>query len=97
MLSVYLPTMRLLERRWILLLHSNPLMAVSTTVGDAHECEGARRLATMNSRGELKRRKRKRENVMSLMLRMWDNINQRNKRFNEKSSRNYDEHMAEIR
>jgi hypothetical protein len=45
---------------------SNPIMAVSTTVGDAHECEGARRLATINSRGELKRRKRKRENVMSL-------------------------------
>jgi pre-mRNA-splicing factor SYF2 len=74
----------------------NPIMAVSTTAGDAHEREGARRLAN-----ELKRRiekkeknKRKRNEFDATDV---GYINQRNKRFNEKISRNYDEHTAEIR
>jgi hypothetical protein len=73
----------------------SPIMAVSTMAGDAHEREGARRLAN-----ELKRRiekneknKRKRNEFDATDV---GYINQRNKRLNEKISRNYDEQTAEI-
>ena len=51
----------------------------------------------MNSREELRKRKRIRENGMSFDATGVGYINQRNKRFNEKISRSYDEETAKIR
>lgn len=73
------------------------MMAMSTTGQDhMQEREGARRLAS-----ELKRRidkaaknKRKQDEFEATDVTY---INKRNKLFNEKTSRNYDKHTAEIR
>lgn len=73
------------------------LPAFNTTIaGEAKERDGARHLA-----GEMKRRiekqaKKKRER-MDFEETDVSSINQRNKRFNQKISRNFDKHTAEIR
>jgi pre-mRNA-splicing factor SYF2 len=73
------------------------LPAHNTTVADeAKERDGARHLA-----GEMKRRiekqaKKKRER-MDFEETDISSINKRNKRFNQKISRNFDKHTAEIR
>ena len=70
----------------------NPVMAATN---DKSEAEGARRLANeMKRRIEKKQNKRKKMEFESSDV---SYINQRNKRFNEKISRNFDKHTAEIR
>ena len=70
----------------------NPVMA---STNDKSEAEGARRLANeMKRRIEKKQNKRKKMEFESSDV---SYINQRNKRFNEKISRNFDKHTAEIR
>jgi pre-mRNA-splicing factor SYF2 len=73
------------------------MMAMSTSgKEDAQERDGARRLANEMKRRIAKKEKskRKRDDFDATDV---SYINQRNKRFNEKISRNYDQATAEIR
>lgn len=72
-------------------------MAVSTSgKEDAKERQGARRLANeLQRRNEKKNKNKRKKDEFDAMDVGY--INQRNKRFNEKISRNYDQHTAEIR
>jgi pre-mRNA-splicing factor SYF2 len=66
---------------------------MTSTRDDAQEREGARRLANELKRRIEKKAKRKRDEFEASDV---GYINMRNKRFNEKISRNYDSHSAEI-
>ena len=72
-------------------------MAMSTSgKEDARERQGARRLANdMKQREEKKEKNKRKRNEFDATDVGY--INERNKRFNEKISRNYDKHTAEIR
>jgi pre-mRNA-splicing factor SYF2 len=61
---------------------------------DAQDREGARRLANELKRRIEKKAKRKHNEFEATDV---SYINKRNKRYNEKISRNYDQHTAEIR
>lgn len=71
----------------------NPIMSVAD---EAREREGARNLANEMKRRIEKQAKKKRER-MEFEESDVTYINKRNKRFNEKISRNFDKHTAEIR
>lgn len=72
----------------------NPMM-VTSTKDDKSEREGARRLAKELRRRIEKQHDKKRK--VEFEEADVSYINQRNKRFNEKISRNFDKHTAEIR
>ena len=72
----------------------NPITMNSTT-DEAREREGARNLANEMKR-RIEKQKSKRERV-EFEQEDVSYINQRNKRFNQKISRNFDKHTAEIR
>lgn len=73
----------------------NPILNVNT-IHAAREREGARYLANEMKRRIEKQSKKKRER-MEFEQADVSYINQRNKRFNQKISRNFDKHTAEIR
>lgn len=74
----------------------NPMAIASGEKEDAAEQEGARRLANEMKRRIEKQAKNKR-NRLDFEGTDVSYINERNKRFNQKISRNFDEHTAEIR
>jgi pre-mRNA-splicing factor SYF2 len=67
---------------------------MTSTQDDAQEREGARRLASELKRRIEKKAKRKQDEFEATDV---GYINKRNKRFNEKISRTYDSHSAEIK
>ena len=86
----------LLIQQKIQLIHSSQHLILFTISDEAKERDAARHLA-----GEMKRRiekqaKKKRER-MDFEETDVSSINKRNKRFNQKISRNFDKHTAEIR
>jgi pre-mRNA-splicing factor SYF2 len=71
----------------------NPILNVAD---EAREREGARNLSNEMKRRIEKQAKKKRERIEFEQTDV-TYINQRNKRFNQKISRNFDKHTAEIR
>jgi hypothetical protein len=75
---------------------SDPLWNNNNPVNKAHEREGARNIASEMKRRIEKQAKKKRERVDFEETDV-SYINNRNKKFNQKISRNFDKHTAEIR
>jgi pre-mRNA-splicing factor SYF2 len=75
---------------------SDPLWNNHNPANEAHEREGARNIASEMKRRIEKQAKKKRERVDFEETDV-SYINNRNKKFNQKISRNFDKHTAEIR